>query len=460
MSLSQAALHPATPDAAVESDESPLASYETELPHTLQAPISHSERRLIRRYLDSPSDARHAGALAVLHLSRIRHAAPFRPSERLRHQILALYFSNRLVDLGAERPWVSEARTSLTQNLDAALASASPVMRQETHAAHRYFRQAFHLNREEDRYTSLRWLLADVLAEPNNVYTSFAIAANTLWLGGEADYDDPTALYDFVIGSFFSLRTIALARRLEADWLRDPETGARFRLASILGGFSVLQRRWLAKVHGDPVAVAALDHEHELWTRIHPAFHGFTYGLSFFEEPEHFEEGFRAWVDSFAFCSEVPTLRTCSDLPRFYFNLLSFQLGSIDFLLKRGDIEQARGLLGFRHARDVPTNFGVSDQAARYQDWTLGQDAWEHRERNFDAIAALYQNSPDDAPTHFFLKRKKWGGSTITCQSCHQTQAKQQSSDDMDAIQVTPEEVATIGEWPAVSTTWYGSAVR
>lgn len=44
------------------------------------------------------------------------------------------------------------------------------------------------------------------------------------------------------------------------------------------------------------------------------------------------------------------------------------------------------------------------------------------RDQNADALAELYANG--DGPTNFFLKRKEWGGPTITCQGCHQTQAK------------------------------------
>jgi hypothetical protein len=436
-----------------------LGTYETKLSRTVEAPVSAEENQLLRSYLDAPMNPRHAEALARLHVKAASTTeAGSSRGDIVAHAILAQYFLHRLTDLGQEQPWATAAQRELGQKLEAVLHTSEPISLDEHRPVHLYWRAAFHQNQEQNRYQSLRGLLDDLAVAPNNVYTSFAIAANTLWVGGEADFADPTILNDFVIGGYFSIRTIALAKQVEAAWQADPEHNTRFRLAPILGGFSVLQRRWLAIVAGDTKAIGSLDQEHRKWLKIQPAFHGFTYGLTYFEDAEHFAEGLKAIDDSYAFCVGTPGVRTCSDLPRFKFNLLAFQLGYVDWLLKKGDVAAARHLLGFRHQTAIPTNYGVSNQVDLWKDWSIGRDAWLHREQHADEIAALYRENPAGAPANFFMKKKKWGTSTITCQECHETQARVQTPAEMDDVQLPPEVIATVGSWPEVSTTWYGAA--
>lgn len=441
------------------SHDGALGAYETQLPPAPEAPGSAEEKQLLQSYLDAPANPRHAAALARLHVRAVAGAgAGANRGDVLAHAILAQYFLHRLTDLGAGPVGVAAAQRDLGQQLEAVLRTSGPLSLDEHRPAQRYWRVAFHQNQDQNRYQSLRGLLDDVVAAPNNVYTSFAIAANTLWAGGEADFADPTILNDFVIGSYFSVRTIALARQVETAWRTDPAHNTRFRLAPILGGFSVLQRRWLSVVAGDARAIDLLDQEHHRWLQIQPAFHGFTYGLTYFEDAERFAEGLKAIDDSYAFCVDTPGVRTCSDLPRFKFNLLSFQLGRVDWLLKQGDLAAARELLGFRHQTAIPTNYGVSNQVELWKDWSIGRDAWLHREQYADEIAALYRDNPAGAPVNFFMKRKKWGTSTITCQECHQTQARMQTPAELDEVQLPPEAIATVGSWPEVSTSWYGAA--
>jgi hypothetical protein len=320
----------------------------------------------------------------------------------------------------------------------------------ESQPAHELFRQAFHFD-ESLRFKATEALLDEYAREPNNVYTVFAITAHMLWTGGEAPIDDPTILYDFVIGSYFSLLTIDLARELEERWVQDPESATRFRMAANLGGFSALQRRWLAVLHGDEAALAAIDDEHREWRLIHRAFHAFTVGIPFFEEPKNFAEGLFAILDATPHCQEVP-VRTCTNSPRFFFTQLSFVLTAIDFFIKAGEIETARMILGFRFDPDVRES---------WDHWDLGRAPWLHREQNLHAIAELYQNGdPSDDPLHFQLKRKQWGTNTTTCQNCHQTQSKTWTSEEFNTVQLPPEEVATVGVWPKFSTTWYSALLR
>ena len=436
-----------------------LMEYETKLPHTTQAPASPEERLLVTAYLDAPANVSTIEALALAHLAAIgAPGAPPRSGASLEHAVLALYFVDRLADLGRRDAWILQASRDVGGALRRALPIPQNISLDEDHPAHVYYRASFHQGQEQNRYAALTGLLDDIVRDPGDVYTSFAIAANNLWVGGEADFADPTVLYNFVLGSYFSVRTISMAKQLETDWMADPAQATRFRLATILGGFSVLQRRWLAVLHGDTKAVDAIDEEHRQWLPIQPAFHGFTYGLTYFEDPQRFQDGFAALVASFAFCQDTPGVRTCSDLPRFYFNLLSFELGFVDFQLRNGDVAGAKQTLQFRFQTAIPTNYGITDEVARFQDWSIGQEPWLHREKYADQIAAVYQAHPADGPANFEMKKRKWGTSTITCQECHETQGAQQTQAAFDEIQLPPPAVASVGTWPAVSTTWYGAS--
>jgi hypothetical protein len=443
-----------TPDSAVEWPADPLAGYETRLPHPPPPKLQPVERALLIAYLNRPSDPRFAQLLAIYHLpkSLLKPVSKAKRGTALAHTILSLYFLNRARDLGVTVPWLLPTHERTELALRRVFDNGAAVTSAESHDAHKFYRTVFHLNRQRDRYIALGKLLRDLALEPRNVYTAFALTAINLWIGSEATYDDPTMLYNFVLGSYFSIHTIDLAHELELAWNRDPAHTTRFRMAAELGGFSLLQRRWLAIVHGDRNAVRLIDQEHREWYAIQPAFHAFTFGLPFFDEPRHFAEGYRAYAGGIGFCKAVP-VRTCSDLPRFSFNLLSYVLGFVDFALKAGDRSTAYQLLRFRFSPEGAKN---------YPYWTLGRAAWEHREQNLDAILALYRNdNPADDPLNFEMKRKRWGENTTVCQVCHETQAKPQTKADVEAPQILPPpQVASINRWPAITTSWYGATKR
>jgi hypothetical protein len=429
-----------------------LSSYETALPHTTQPNVPRLERAILAAYLEQPDDWRLAAALGLYHFaSSQRSRAEGAGGAAIEQGVLALYFLSRTRDLGLRASWLRPLIAETQARLDEVFGGDAPITSDEYHAAHVYARRTFHLNREQDRYSAIRKLLDEFYREPRNVYTAFLVTALNLWVGGEADYDDPTTLHNFVLGSYFSLHTIGLARELEVAWDADPTTDRRFRMAAELGGFSLLQRRWLATVHGDFAAIERIDEEHRQWHAIQPAFHAFTFGLPFFDEPENFAEGFAAYAAGLPFCESVP-VRTCSNPPRFSFNVLGFILGFVDFALKAGDADAATNLLMFRHQESELEN---------YSHWSLGRDAWEHRERNLPFILALYQNAnPADDPLNFEMKRRKWGSNTTTCQECHQTQAKPEMDLEVEAPQQRPPpEVASVGTWPEITSSWYGASL-
>jgi hypothetical protein len=434
--------------AAVGAD--PISDYETPLPFAARLPLSRLERALLVAYLDDPGDAALPSFLAIHHLPRslLVPTVPARRGDALKHTILALYFLHRAQDAGATAAWIGPVLRLAQEAVDEVFAAAGPITSDEDHAAHLFYREAFHLNREENRHLALDGLLQDFAGEPRNVYTSFALTAVNLWSGGEAPHDDPATLYHFVLGSYFSLHTMELARALELAWDADPRV-PRFRMAATLGGFSLLQRRWLAKLHADDRAVELIDAEHRLWHGIQPAFHSFTFGLPFFDEPERFADGLAAYAAGLPFCQQVP-VRTCSDLPRFAFNVAGYLLGYVDFLLKAGERDAALQLLAYRQQPGV---------AEAFAQWDLGRDAWEHRERNLDAIMARYHDGdPSNDPVNFEMKRRRWGEDTTTCQECHQTQGNARAAAEVEGPQLLPPEgVASIRGWPPVTSAWYGA---
>jgi len=427
-----------------------LSNYETQLPHTTQPVLPPLEQVLLTAYLDNPADAQLARFLALYHLnlSWLNNQSPGDDGQRLQHTIVALYFLSRARDLGATATWLTPTLASTTASLYGRINTSAAITLDENHPAHVYYRTTFHLNQEQNRYSALAQLLTDFAGEPRNVYTSFALEAVNLWMGGEADYADPTTLYDFVVGSYVSLHTIGMAQELEAAYDVDP-TQPRFRLSAIQGGFSLLQRRWLATVHGDQTAIGLIDAEHLLWDHIQPAFHAFTYGLPYFDGETNFDQGLAAYAAGIPFCEEVP-VRTCSDLPRFPFNLLGFTLGYADFLMKAGQLDAAEDYLSFRLQ---------PSQTETYGQWTIGQPALTHRLNNLDAIYALYQDGdPSNDPINFEMKHRKWGSNTTTCQECHQTQGNPQTEADINAPQqFPPPQIASIVNWPPVTTAWYGA---
>ncbi|WP_158587076.1 carbohydrate-binding protein [Motilimonas pumila] len=420
-----------------------LSSYQTAIPRSTQFVLSEFEFRVLTAYLDKPDDKVLAQFLAFYYLQDSLLKRRNVSGTQLKNSILADYFLNRVDDLYATEPWTERLKNRNEKKLNRYFNLEKAITYNEDHQAHLDFYNTFNYQ-EGERFQVAAALLDDFVNDPTNVFTGFLIKASNTWIGGETDFDDPSILHNFVIASYFSKHTIDRAQQMEQNWLQDPAND-RFRLAPILGGLSVLDRGWLARVHQDQDAISALTDEHRLWREIHPLFHAFTVGLDFFEANDKFMEGFFAWGT--ALSTNCPEIRTCMDRPRFSFNILGMIVGYVDYLTKLGALEDARNLLQWQYAPQLEFN-----------NWTLGQEAWQHRVDNLDAIAALYHNDdPSDDPNFFFVKTKKWGGKTSTCQTCHQAQERHWSDEDKATVIPHIDDILTIENWPLVSTTWYGA---
>lgn len=444
-----------TASATTGSVNTVLPGHDVVLPHTTQAPVSDGERFLLKSYLNHPQDPTLASFLALVSLNKslLTDAGKSNPGDAIKYTILSQYFLGRAKELGKTSAWIQVQLNDTQNELDKVLNKASTITSDESHEAHKYYREAFHFGHEENRYIALDGLLQDFADKPGNVYTSFALNAVNAWIGGESDSDDPTALENFVLGSYFSVHAMKLAKQVEVAWLADHNSMPRFRMAPTLGGFSIMHRRWLANLHGQKEAIAVLDNEHRQWRLKQRAFHSFTVGLTFFDDPKNFAEGQAAWLDGFTHCGELKyELRTCQDQPRFAHNTQGYVLGYVDFLLKSGDTQTAAGYLAIRHRPDLLPDI------KHYETWDLGRAAWEYREQHLNEIAASYtDNNPANNPRHLFLKSRMWGNDTATCQVCHQAQSSKFTEQEKQSVTLPDESVATIGTWPEVSTTWYGS---
>lgn len=425
-----------------------LSEYETLLPHKTQRLISRFEKRVLTAYLDNPADAKLAKFFALYHLIGAGQPGAITRASVLEHAIMADYFLNRARDLGAKEPWLTIALNKVEVRLAALATSRSGVTLEETHPAQAAFIDSF-VYHEENRYKVYNQLLDDYIAAPNNVFTAFLNTAENLWVGGEAGYTDPTVLYNFVLGSYFSIRAITLAHEAEIAWQQDPINHKRFRTASILGGFSIGHRRFLAKLHKDLPSIKKLDEEHDQWRReVNIIFHMFTMGYTLFEEPENFERAKDLWDEGFVVSGQRPDFVTIQNRPRFTFNTICMFMGAVDFDLKEGDLTMVRQFW-------LPTVPFLPN----YADWDIGRDAYQHRLAHAEEISALYRNAdPTDDPVPFNLKRRKWGYNTMTCQTCHQAQRKLWTEAEKADIMLPPEDVLTVGTWPAISTTWYGAS--
>lgn len=426
----------------------PVVDYETKLPHGSLPKITPFEKVILPAYLENPGDRRLATLLAVYHLDKslLKKGRPDGGS--VRHTIIAQYFLHRVIELGGERRWVTHILEKTERELLKVMNRQTELDLSEDHEAHKYFINAFNYN-EQNRYIAVAKLFNAFVENPGNVLTNAYLTASNIWVGGEAGYEDPTVLYNMLLSSYFSMRVVEMAKQVEAAWMLDPDNNQRFRLETILGGWTVPARRWLAELHGNQEAVVLLDEEHRRWLEINRAFHSASIGLMMFEEPENFWEGLDAWNAGGVHCEEEPTIRTCIDSPRISYNLLAFTLGFADYFIKAGMLDVARGVLLFRHF-----------PFAHWEGWHLGQEAWLHRENNMERIYELYSNgNPDDDPTHFLLKSRKWGPSTITCQTCHQAQGRGWTEEEINAPPLLPHgTISSISAWPVVTTTWYGSA--
>jgi hypothetical protein len=423
-----------------------LSNFEVALPHKTQRMITVFEKQALTSYLNHPNDVRVVKLLAVYHLLQAEFRDDWSPGADLEHRIMADYFLNRAKDLGAKDKWLNLALALVEKELARLNSRFYGLSQEENHAAHRTFEDAMFYH-EENRYIAYTKLLDDYVVSPNNVYTAFLANAVNLWTGGEAGFDDPTVVYNFVLGSYFSLRTMDLAHKAQIAWEKDPVHNKRFRLASIIGGFSIGHRRFLAKLINDQAAVSALDEEHKLWFNNNPSFHTFTVGYTLFEEPGKFDVAFAYWSNGMQYSAEHSDLITILNRPRYTFNSICMFAGWVDFFLKNGDIGSAIYI-----ASIVP-------YLENYSNWQIGLDGYEHRLEHMQEIMALYQNNdPSDDPVPFNLKKRKWGMDTMTCQTCHQTQDKVWSEEEKRNILIAPDYILTIKNWPEVSTKWYGSS--
>lgn len=422
----------------------PISDYQTELPHTSYPMISMYERNLLRIYLENPDNVHIAKILALFNLRKSLLSGYRYDGRALKSTVIGLYFLYRVQEYERDNRWVNRAIQKVERKLNKYIHPQNDVDVTEGLFAHRYFIDAFNYN-EHNRYHASNLLLSDYLSNPDNVFTSFYIMATHSWISGEERYNDPVVLNNMITASYFSLRTMDLARKAEEAWAADPENYTRFRMATIVGGLSMISRQWLAALHGDPIVEEALNDEHREWFLRQKPFHSFTLGYSFFENGTTFEEGMAAWNAAFTECLAKPEQRTCGIRPRFSFNPGAVMTGYSDFFMKAGLPDVARIWLDLAYVQD---GFDI---------WYFGQDAWQHRVDNVDAIVGKYQNEdPEDDPIPFMMAKTKWGRNLPTCQVCHQAQGRVWTPEERDEIILPLEEYAVVGIWPAISASWYG----
>jgi hypothetical protein len=429
-----------------------VSVHETVLPHATQFALSSNERMLIKAYLDSPNDVVLAKFIAILHLrdSVLGYGNRVSEGQAFRHSIIANYFLGRAIELSDRRSWAQSIQARNQKRMKKIMIKGGAASAEEDHPAHGKFLEAFNY-KEDLRYVAADQLIEDYIGQPKNTYTAFLLNAVNMWNGGEAEYSDPSALYHFIEAAFFSRQTMLLAKEMEDDWRAHPESNARFRLSRLLGGFSVVERRWLAKLHGDKAAITKLDDEHRQWRLLHRSFHAFTLGLEFYDESENFAEGLAVYADGITHCRELPTARPCGIAPRFSHNGLAYLLGYVDFLLKAGQVDQAKGILNIR--------LSPAPVAKDWPKFTYGQSEWVWREDNLQKIANAHKTGDaSNIPVHYFKKSRQWGEGTQTCQSCHQAQGAVWSEEQKKTNPPTPETLLTVGTWPAFTTNWYGSS--
>jgi len=435
--------------AVADSNDDPISGYETSLPHASRAKISRLESALLSTYLNDPNSVELSQLMAIYHALRLprRFGTVYRDERKVRflqHAIYVSYFVKRAQTLGNDAAWLSRVLIYAETLLASWLPSDLPLDDSESSDAQLFFLQAFNFN-EADRYRAADKLLDDLLKNPTNLTTNAYVIASNIWNAGEAEYADPTILYSMVLSSYFAERVLPLYQRAEEAWVGDPQNNRLYRLATLLGGWSVPARRWLAKLHGDEDIVSLLDEEHRVWFEINPYFHSASIGWMLFDEPENIMEGFQSTFSVFG-CSGS---RACTDRPRFSFNILNYSLLVIDYFLKLGDTGTAGFFLTFKYNPDF-----------QFDSWLLGQEAWEHREANMMEIVERYQNDdPHDDPTTASLKSHKWGPNTITCQLCHQAQARTWTENERATVILPSDSDAFVGDWPEVKVEWDGSFV-
>lgn len=380
---------------------------------------------------------------ALFHLQQSLLATRGNPAEQLEHSILALYFLERAIQLGETSPWLQHSRQQLARLLNQRL-HYQQLHVSETSSAHRFFHDAFNRN-PQNAALATRRLTENYLADPANVMTLTLMSAAQLWLGGEAAADDPATHQHFVLAAFYSSRAILLAEELEKAAIAAPAQVKPMRLASILGSWSYLPRRWLSHLHQQPTGSDALEAEQQQWFGINPGFHSVVMASSYFAEPANFMRGFAYLMQGMQECNQNMNLRSCNDNPRFSFNRLVFVQNVIDYAIKAGDFNTASMLLNARYWPDF-----------HFDEWTSGHQQWALRETNMAELHHSW-NTPqrsDDAD-YAINRQRRWGLDTMTCQTCHQQQQRQWT-DEQQQAQPQPS-VAILPYWPAISTGWFGS---
>jgi hypothetical protein len=427
----------------------PISSYESPIPNKTKAVISDFEKTILAAYLDNPNDIQVTQFLSFYHLERsLLNKKQADKVKALTSSIIALYFLNRVQDLGGKDKWVDKGIKQLSAKIDSVAKKKknTPVSIDESHESHAYFIDAFNYH-EENRYIAQDKLIRHFIDQNNNLHTAHLLEAVTLWNGGEAKYGDPTILYHFVLGSYFSIIAMSYGKELEGEKEKNLSKQRSYRLATIMGAFTSLHRGWLAYFHQDQKAIDLVDNEHRQWLKVHKIFHSFTFSLWLHDKPGSFEEALTAMKLGSEACLHTNPPRTCTDNPRFSFNLEGFALNKVDLLLKVGELETAKGWMNM-----------IQHGFLNFAYWDLGKDAYQHRMENLEEISTRFRNdNPDDDPLLFSIRKQKWGKNPTTCQGCHQAQSKVWTQEEKDLIVMPPEEYARVGNWPKVSTEWYGA---
>lgn len=436
---------------SMENTDQDLDSYETVLPHASTPKLSKAEAAILIAYLDNPNSATHAKINAAFNILQLQKELFISYKGKnvgaIKRAVYSLYFLHRAKKLGAKDRWIANSIKELDTFLKKSLPTSTKLDFSEQTYAQNFFLTAFTKN-EADRYIAEDLLLEELLQKPTNMLTNLYVAGVTLWNGAEARYADPTMLYSYILCAYFSERAENLSKLAQERWLKSPGTNPLFRDAPTVGGFIILSRRWLAKLHDDDAVVAALDSTLFQWLPNYPEFYSWPSAVIRMHEPGNLPSAFAGYSSAIEKCTVAPS-RSCGNTPRAPFNIISFQFLGMDLALKMND----------RAAFDS-ASFIEYYPPANYDTWYLMHEPWNTRKANADSIQARYNNdNPTDDPVNAFINKQKWGTSS-TCQSCHQAQGFYVSESDLFA---TPprqsDDFLSIENWPSYSSTWYGDLV-
>ncbi|NOU50883.1 hypothetical protein HG263_10095 [Pseudoalteromonas sp. JBTF-M23] len=403
------------------------------------------DKLLSIQYMRSPISQPIITLSAVRHLSVSLLANNNVTPESFEHSVLALYYLERLALVAPDPQWAIDAQRKLARQVNKALSYDSLNVKEDL-TSHANFHNAFNKN-PDNAVSSGTALVASLIDDPGNIITLTLLTASRLWLGGEASYDDPSTLNYFILTSFYSNRALTMAHKLENHFLADPDNYKPMRLASLLGGWNTLPRRWLAKLHGDKQSQWLIEQEQTHWFNINPGFHSITFASGYFNEPQYFVTGFGYIMQGLNACNQDLTFRSCSDNPRFSFNRLVFISSFIDYAIKAGDFNTANSLLNVKHWPDF-----------HFPQWHIGHSAFAQREHNMVELHERWNNDiRDDDEAFITTTKRQWGDDTMTCQTCHQQQGRTWTKEQEDEAKNPPSSVDVIGQWPSVTTSWTSS---